>query len=137
MAKGGARLGAGRKPRAPNKATKAREEFILSSGIGPLMVMIDNMRHAYDKALEAEDRLKKNANLVTDIEKQALAAQIMYFRHASHNFARDAAPYVHPRLAQVDHSGEVRIPTVMTLPEVQHDKQAWLTQHRPKTPTIQ
>lgn len=78
--RGGFRPGAGRKP--GTQTTKTKEKLAIASkaaleGITPLEVMLAAMRKAYD----AED-MKEAAT-----------------------FAKDAAPYVHPRLAAVEHAG--------------------------------
>lgn len=72
--RGGARPGAGRKK---GEATKKREEIAiqaLESGKTPLDIMLEAMRIAYD-------------------EGGAKAAM---------PFAKDAAPYVHPKLANIE-----------------------------------
>lgn len=75
----------GRKKGSKNKATVERETGVAeitakaaAEGITPLEVMIGAMRHAWD----AEDK------------------------DAAARFAKDAAPYVHPRLAAVEHTGK-------------------------------
>jgi hypothetical protein len=71
--RGGKRLGAGRKAGAPNKATAARQEAVEASGLTPLDYMLAIMR---DETKATEDRFEA---------------------------AKAAAPYVHPKLASVDH----------------------------------
>jgi hypothetical protein len=79
--KGGKRPGAGRKKGSITKATVYRQEMqarAVADGISPLDVMVTAMRQAWEKG---------------DI-KEAV----------SH--AEKAAPYVHNRLAAVEHSGD-------------------------------
>ncbi len=71
--RGGKRPGAGRKAGAPNKATAARQEAVEASGLTPLDYMLSIMR---DETKATEDRFEA---------------------------AKAAAPYVHPKLANVDH----------------------------------
>lgn len=74
MARGGARVGAGRKKGSVTKATVYRQEMLAratADGISPLEVMITAMRSAW-----AENKID-----------EALQAAV------------HAAPYVHPRLA--------------------------------------
>lgn len=71
--RGGKRPGAGRKQGAPNKATAARQKAVEKSGLTPLDYMLSIMR---DTKLKTEDRFEA---------------------------AKAAAPYVHPKLANVDH----------------------------------
>lgn len=82
--RGGARKGAGRK--AGSATTKTREiaDKAVAAGISPLEVM-----------LEAMNSFRASG----DLEKAA-------------SFAKDAAPYVHPRLAAVEHSGELKVRTL-------------------------
>ena len=75
----------GRAKGAKNKATIEREAGIAeitaqakANGVTPLEVMVGAMRNAWDKG---------------DHEGAA-------------RFAKDAAPYVHPRLAAVEHTGK-------------------------------
>jgi len=73
--RGGKRPGAGRKVGAPNKATAARQKAVTESGLTPLDYMLSIMR---DKQMTTESRFEA---------------------------AKAAAPYVHPKLANVEHSG--------------------------------
>jgi hypothetical protein len=76
--RGGARPGAGRKQGSATKKTREIADKAAASGITPLEVMLEAM----------------NAFRVAgDLEKAA-------------SFAKDAAPYMHPRLAAVEHTGE-------------------------------
>ncbi len=81
MARGGSRDGAGRKPGTPNKASAAREKEIAESGLTPLDYMLSIMR---------------DENMPTDSRFEA---------------AKAAAPYVHPKLANVEHSGGIDVTT--------------------------
>lgn len=67
--------GAGRRKGTPNRATLARQEEIAKSGLTPLEFMLSAMR---DENNGYEMRL---------------------------DAAKAAAPYVHPRLAAIEHSG--------------------------------
>lgn len=70
----------GRPKGAPNKRTvaiRAVTDEAVARGITPLEVMLEAMRHFHDAG-----QLKDAAAV-----------------------AKDAAPYVHPRLAQVEHQG--------------------------------
>jgi hypothetical protein len=80
MAKGGRRPGAGRKKGSVSRETAERKAIAmqaLAEGISPLDVMLGAMREAW------ENGHKKDAAF----------------------FAEKAAPYVHPKLASVEHSG--------------------------------
>ncbi len=77
MAHGGARKGAGRKAGVLSTRTRAIAEQAMAEGITPLEVMLHAMRAKF-----------KEGDLV------AAAA-----------LAKDAAPYVHPRLAAIEQTG--------------------------------
>jgi len=84
MPRGGKREGAGRKEGVPNKASAAREAEVKASGLTPLDYMLDVLR---DKNETAENRMWA---------------------------AEKAAPYVHPRLAAVEHTGKDGGPVAVT-----------------------
>jgi len=71
MPRGGARPGAGRTKGAPNKASQQRQAEVAASGITPLDYLLRVLR---DEAAERSDRMEA---------------------------AKNAAPYVHPRLTTV------------------------------------
>jgi hypothetical protein len=73
-ARGGARPGAGRKRGALTKRTQEIAAQASAKGITPLEVMLEAMRAAWESG---------------DTKEAA-------------GFARDAAPYVHPKLSSVD-----------------------------------
>lgn len=77
MARGGKRPGAGRKPGVANKASIARQAEVAASGITPLDFLLGVMR---DESADEAKRL---------------------------DAAKAAAPYVHPRLAAVEYSGDL------------------------------
>lgn len=76
MARGGKREGAGRKAGVPNKRTQEKTEAIEASGLTPLDYMLTMLR---DETAEPKDRMWA---------------------------AEKAAPYVHAKLASVEHKGD-------------------------------
>lgn len=72
----------GRQVGSRNKATKAREEVISASGLTPLEYMLSVLRDP-----ESDKSQKMDA-------------------------AKASAPYVHPRLAAIEHSGDPDRPLV-------------------------
>jgi hypothetical protein len=97
MPRGGKRAGAGRRPGVPNRRTVARRQLgsaAAAKGSLPLEVTLACMRfhHASaDRELEKGD--------AADPEAIANALQ------AAHEAAKDAAPYLHPRLSGIAHTG--------------------------------
>lgn len=75
MARGGKREGAGRKQGVPNRKTAETVAAVEASGLTPLDYMLSVLR---DEAAEREQRMWA---------------------------AEKAAPFVHPRLAAIEHSG--------------------------------
>lgn len=75
MSRGGSRPGAGRKRGAPNKATQKRQAEVAATGITPLDYMLKVMRDE-----ESGDARRDE-------------------------MAKAAAPYVHPKLASMQHTG--------------------------------
>lgn len=106
MAHGGARPGAGRKPGSVTQKTRDIAAAAAADGITPLEVMIRAMREHVEladmlrtQAVEAEAAVltgDADADLPMKLRRAALAA----IGDAS-TVAKDAAPYMHPRLAQV------------------------------------
>lgn len=85
MARGGKRPGAGRKRGTRNRKTQEQADAIIASGLTPLDYMLSVMR---DTGNEPAVRLSA---------------------------AKDAAPYVHARLAAIEHSGKEGGPIELVL----------------------
>ena len=79
MARGGKREGSGRPAGTINKASAERQAEVAASGLTPLEYMLRIMR---DEDADKAGRL---------------------------DAAKAAAPYVHPRLAAVEHSGQMTL----------------------------
>lgn len=119
MARGGKRVGAGRKAGSLTKRTRAIAEQAAAEGKAPLEIMLDNMRHFQKVALDAEAVIEamgedEIAALGQNHEEQfkALLAKVKQaagLRQMAHECARDAAAYVHPKLASIEHSGDVTV----------------------------
>lgn len=117
MARGGKREGAGRKLGSLTKRTRETAERALATGKSPLDVMLDNMRHFQQVALDAEATLAgltvkefMGVSPATPAEQfKVLLAQVKQaagFRQMAHECARDAAAYVHPKLNSIAHTGK-------------------------------
>src|SRR3990167_2971523 len=98
MPRGGASPGAGRKSGAPNKATQERQAEVAASGVTPLEVMLENMRFAHERGEEVIAKIIEGESANVDALKELLG-----FRRMAQDCAKEAAPYVHPRLAAVEH----------------------------------
>lgn len=83
MAHGGARPGAGRKAGAATKKTREIADRAAAEGITPLDVMLTTMRSLWDQAI--------TEGKVTDMDKAV----------AAHAIAKDAAPFIHPKLSNI------------------------------------
>jgi methanogenic corrinoid protein MtbC1 len=87
--RGGKREGSGRKVGSATKKTREIANKALEEGITPLEVMLETMRTAYYAADDCENAEARSALL-----------------KIAHDAAKDAAPYVHPKLAAVEHGGK-------------------------------
>jgi hypothetical protein len=102
MARGGKRAGAGRKVGPANKRTREIAEQAVAEGITPLEVMIQPMR-----AHLAQGQLDKAAAV-----------------------AKDAAPYMHPRLNAVAHGGGMSITHRPVDAPPKETREEWLARRR-------
>lgn len=96
--KGGARPGAGRKTGSLTKRTRQIAEAVATQGITPLEVMMNVMHQLYEEAGNVSE---------DDLGDKALAneARIKLLNMAA-TVGRHAAPYVHPRLSAIEHTGK-------------------------------
>lgn len=118
MARGGKRVGAGRPAGAVTKRTREVADRAIQEGVTPLDVMLENMRHFRQVAIDAEATLDGLTagefsaqipdNATPEDQFKFLLAQVKKtagFRQAAQDAARDAAPYIHAKLASVEHTG--------------------------------
>lgn len=134
----GTRVG-GREKGTKNKLTVLREKKAAEAaaeasakGLDPLEVMLDNMRHFQQVALDAEatingltaEEISGQAGTPEDQFKLLLAKakQAAGLRHMAHECARDAAPYIHSRLAAVHHTGEMTLTHEQALAELESEE---------------
>ena len=101
----------GRRRGTPNKATAARQAQVAASGKTPLEVMLSNMRFADEQAATLLQRLIKLETPEPDGFN--LFREVSRLRQVSQDCAKDAAPYIHPRLASVEHGGNQAKPAQM------------------------
>jgi hypothetical protein len=110
MAKGGKRVGAGRPLGSVGTKTREIANRAIKEGITPLEVMLRNMRHFNKLAESAEAVLSELsvdavANMQPADQFKHLLAEVKKaagLRELAQNCARDAAPFIHPRLASIE-----------------------------------
>lgn len=120
MTYGGKRNGSGRKPGAITKRTREIANRALAEGKAPLEIMLENMRHFQQVALDAEavlngltaeeingDGLSPEEHFKALLAKAKNAAGL---RQMAHDCARDAAPFMHAKLSAVTVSGDPENP---------------------------
>ena len=123
--KGGARPGAGRKTGSLTKRTRQIAEAVATQGITPLEVMMKVMHQLYEEASNVQ---------VDELGDKALAneARIKLLNMAA-TVGRHAAPYVHPRLSAIEHTGKdgaplqsgvLVVPSAMSIDEWEQAAQA-------------
>lgn len=106
-ARGGKRPGAGRKKGSLTKRTREIAEKAAEEGITPLEVMLDNMRFHHSKAERLlRGLLQRGVKNAEDLG-QAVETfrQVCDSRVLAQNAAKDAAPFIHPRLQSIAHTG--------------------------------
>ena len=96
--RGGARVRAGRPRGSANRKTREVADRAASEGITPLEVFLEDMRFHFARA--TVERAKGRDADILLIAKELSAAR---------EAAKDAAPFMHPRLQAVAHSGSVGI----------------------------
>ena len=107
--KGGARAGAGRKEGSLTKRTREIAEVAAAQGITPLEVMMSAMMELYKEAGNCSrdhhdhgDDCKEHDD---GHDAMITEARIKLLNMAA-TIARHAAPYVHPRLSAIEHTGK-------------------------------
>lgn len=102
--RGGKREGAGRKEGSATKKTREIADKAAQEGITPLEVMLDNMVFAHQQAGEIMAQLLESGMDLPDGFDQL--KELLRFRGIAQEAAKDAAPYIHPRLAAIEHTGK-------------------------------
>jgi len=115
MARGGKREGAGRRKGALTKRTQEIASQALAQGKAPLEVMLENMRHFQQVALDAEKLIEGltvaemgGGKLEPEEQFKLLLAQAKKaagLRQMAQECARDAAAYTHPKLSAISVEG--------------------------------
>ena len=100
--KGGARAGAGRKTGSLTKLTRQIAEAVATQGITPLEVMMKVMHQLYEEAGNVSKQDLGDKELASEARIKLLNMAATVGRHA--------APYVHPRLSAIEHTGKDGVP---------------------------
>lgn len=111
--KGGARAGAGRKTGSLTKRTRQIAEAVATQGITPLEVMMKVMHQLYEEAGNVSEQDLGDKELASEARIKLLNMAATVGRHA--------APYVHPRLSAIEHTGKDGVPLqsgVLVVPSV-------------------
>ena len=123
--KGGARPGAGRKAGSLTKRTRQIAEVVATQGITPLEVMMKVMHQLYEEASNVQDEGLGDKALANEARIKLLNMAATVGRHA--------APYVHPRLSAIEHTGKdgaplqsgvLVVPSAMSIDEWEQAAQA-------------
>ena len=99
--RGGVRKNAGRKEGAATKKTREIADREAENGLTPLEVMLNTMRIYVDEAIAFRNIHTEDGQ----IDPQSNAAALALLEKAS-DVAAKAAPYMHPRLASIEHSAK-------------------------------
>lgn len=116
---GGKRSGSGRHAGSLTVRTRKIAEEAIKDGMSPLEVMLENMRFAHHGAAGCLDVLIKSHD-ASPIEKFNTYNEMLRLRAIAQESAKDAAPYMHPRLAAVEHTGANGGP-IETVSKIQRD----------------
>ena len=90
----------GRQAGTPNQASAARQAEVAASGVTPLEVMLANMRLYHRQAEELLELLNAAESPEGKIQILGEASRC---RQMAQKCATDAANYVHPKLANIQH----------------------------------
>jgi hypothetical protein len=121
MPSGGPRPGGGRPKGVLNKRSMEIAKQAALAGSTPLDVMIENMRFAHEKLPGILHDIIKGKSLP---ETFSLVDELLKYRRMAQEAAKDAAPYMHPRLTAMEvanKEGESFQQTVVILPANSRD----------------
>jgi hypothetical protein len=134
--KGGARPGAGRKEGSLTKRTREIAEVAAAKGITPLEVMMSTMMELYKEAgncmRDHHDHGDNSKEHDHGHDTMIMENRIKLLNMAA-TIARHAAPYVHPRLSAIEHTGKdgaplqsgvLVVPSAMSIDEWEQAAQA-------------
>lgn len=97
---GGARPGAGRPKSALMIRTAALAAQYMEEGVTPLDILMGDMRFYHGLATTELQKIQGVQFLTEEQERIFKAAHA--YKSTAREYARDAAPYIHPKLASVE-----------------------------------
>ena len=129
-AHGGKRNGAGRKAGAATVKTREIADRAAAEGITPLEVMLANMRWAWNELDGLVAAVKDKVANGDSVEAALALRTLMTGRQLAQQCAVDAASFMHPRMAAVDHTsnGESMTAVYSGVPRA-HDPDKTKTSH--------
>ena len=112
MAKG--KKTGGRRRGTPNRITAELRQQALATGKSMLQIMTDNAREMDAIVQKLSEQLAKASgdDLIRLIE------QILVYRDRAQRYARDAAPFFHPQLADIKHDHRSAGPAIRPVIEI-------------------
>ena len=134
--KGGVRPGAGRKEGSLTKRTREIAEVAATQGITPLEVMMSAMMELYKEAGNCSHDHHDHGDKASehdDDHATTVAENRIKLLNMAATIARHAAPYVHPRLSAIEHTGKdgaplqsgvLVVPSAMSIDEWEQATQA-------------
>lgn len=96
---GGKRPGAGRPQGAITKKNQELQLRAIEQGISPMEVLLEDMRYYYNLANEILNPIKGKEFSDENIE---LTKRVTGLKSIARECAKDVAPYIHPKLANID-----------------------------------
>jgi hypothetical protein len=110
--RGGKRPGAGRPKGAATKRTREIADKAAAEGITPLDVMLSNMRFWNEEAAKVLRTLLDPLEPIEDVDVLERFRSLADMREKAEECAKDAAPFVHPRLQAVTLGGDKDAPPI-------------------------
>ena len=106
IGQGGPRVGAGRKVGSLSKRTRNIAEQAASKGVTPLEVMLKTMHDLLEESNKCLSRDHDGTDPGnTHHDAELLESRVKLLNMAA-TIAKHAAPYIHPRLSAIEHTGK-------------------------------
>ncbi|MDP3621696.1 MAG: hypothetical protein Q8R65_07240 [Polynucleobacter sp.] len=102
---GGPRVGAGRKAGSLTKRTREIAEQAASKGITPLEVMLKTMHELLEESTKCQSHTHDENDQVRSHHDAGEVESRIKLLNMAATIAKHAAPYIHPRLSAIEHTG--------------------------------